>query len=488
MKTNSDLIAILKKVDIFSSLDDESLNIIGRNLKRIEFEDEQVICREGDPGSSMYVVESGEVSVVKTGKDETPIEITRLGEGEVAGIMSLFGDESRSATLRAKGPVTMWEMGDTDFQKLMDSNPSISRALLKVISGYLRDNIRVIADLQSRDSDKRLKVAVFDSKPYTEKAFINRNDERFALKFFDFRLTPDTAAMAVGFHVICCFVNDTMNAVVVKKLRELGVEMIAMRCAGYNNVDLDACRSSGISVANVPIYSPYAVAEHSVALMMALNRHVNRAYNQVRDGNFSLDSLVGFDMHEKTVGIIGAGRIGMCAVNILAGFGCRILIHNRTPVKDPRPNVCDVDLDKLLRESDIISLHAPLFPETHHMINEAAVEKMKHGVMLVNTSRGGLVDTQALIKGLLSGRIGSAGLDVYEEEGGYFFEDHSGKILKDEVLTRLITFPNVIMTPHMAFLTDEALLNIAETTLANIGSYEEGRRGKDIPNSLVDFS
>lgn len=481
------IIDILRRVNIFSSLDADLLRIIAGNLKKVFVGDQEIICREGDPGCSMYVVESGVISVIKKGNGPTPVEIARIGAGEVAGIMSLFGDESRSATLRAEGPVSVWEMCDVEFQQLMDSTPSVSRALLNIINGYLRENIRVVADLRSRDIDNRLKIAVFDSKLYTEDAFKRQNGERYSFSFFGFRLTPETVAMAAGFRVICCFVNDIISSAVVKKLKEYGVEMIAMRCAGFNNVDLEACLSYGISVANVPVYSPYAIAEHSVALMMALNRHVNRAYNRVREGNFSLDGLVGFDMYQKTVGIIGAGRIGICAVNILAGFGCRVLLYDRTPVNDPRSNVHDVELDRLLIESDIISLHVPLFPETRHLVNDTTVEKMKQGVMLINTSRGGLIDTHALIGGLLSGRIGSAGLDVYEDEGEYFFEDHSGSIVRDEHLARLTTFPNVIITPHMAFLTKEALLNIADVTLGNIGAYEEGKRGKDVPNSLVRF-
>lgn len=487
MSSQGNLIDILKKADIFSSLDDAALEILRSNLKRVAFKPGDIICSEGESGSSMFVLDSGTIRVLKRGKENVDVEIAKLGPGEVAGIMSLFGDDRRSATLMAADEVVLWEMRDTEFQALLAANPPISRALLQTLSQYLRENIRVVAELRSHDVDQRLKIGVFDSKPYTEKAFIVQNADRYALKFFDFRLTPDTASMAAGFRVICCFVNDTVDLAVVKKLKQLNVEMIAMRCAGYNNVDLDACRDHGISVANVPVYSPYAIAEHSVALMMSLNRHVNRAYNRVREGNYALDGLVGFDMHGKTVGIIGAGRIGMCAVDILAGFGCTVLLYNRTPVNDPRPNVRDASLDQLLRESDIISLHAPLVPETHHMIGDAAIGKMKHGVMLINTGRGGLVDSQALIKGLLSGRIGSAGLDVYEEEGGYFFEDHSGAVLKDEVLARLTTFHNVIITPHMAFLTEEALLNIAEVTLANIRAWEEGKRGSAIPNSLVKF-
>jgi len=488
MSHKGDLLSIIKKADIFSSLDDAALEVLLDHLTRVVFAPGAVICSEGESGSSMFVLESGSIRVLKRGKDNVGVEIAVLGPGEVAGIMSLFGDDRRSATLTAADEVTLWELSETEFQALLDANPSISRSLLHVLSGYLRENIRVVAELRSHDVDNRLKIGIFDSKPYTEKAFIAQNRERYALKFFDFRLTPDTASMTAGFRVICCFVNDTLDHAVIKKLKQNSVEMIAMRCAGFNNVDLDACRVHGISVANVPVYSPYAIAEHSVALMMSLNRHVNRAYNRVREGNYSLDGLVGFDMHGKTVGIIGAGRIGLCAVNILAGFGCTVLVNNRTPVNDPRPNVRDAGLDELLKESDIISLHAPLVPETHHMIDDAAIRMMKPGVMLINTGRGGLVDSQALIRGLLGGKIGSAGLDVYEEEGGYFFEDHSGSILTDEVLARLTTFPNVIITPHMAFLTEEALMNIADVTLENIRAYDTGKRGGEIPNSLVKFN
>ena len=270
MGNSGNLSDILKTAGIFSSLDDSVLSILQSNLKQAVFKAGDVICREGDSGGSMFVLESGHIRVLKRGKDGVEVDITVLGPGEVAGIMSLFGDDRRSATLTAADDVVLWEMGDAGFQALLDDHPHVSRALLQTLSGYLRENIRTVADLRSRDVDNRLKVGMFDSKPYTEQAFINQNGGRFALKFFDFRLTADTASMAAGFRVICCFVNDTVDAEVVKKLKENNVEMVAMRCAGYNNVDLDACRAAGIAVANVPVYPPYAIAEHSVALMMAL--------------------------------------------------------------------------------------------------------------------------------------------------------------------------------------------------------------------------
>jgi D-lactate dehydrogenase len=268
----------------------------------------------------------------------------------------------------------------------------------------------------------------------------------------------------------------------------MGIGLIALRCAGFNNVDLAACGRFGVSVARVPAYSPYAVAEHAIALMMSLNRCVHRASNRIREGNFSLRGLVGFDMHGRTAGIVGAGKIGECVLSILAGFGCRLLVHSRTP----KPALAErygaefVDLSRLLAESDIISLHAPLTPETHHMIDASAIAGMKRGVMLINTSRGGLVDTRALLNGLKSGHIGYAGLDVYEEESAYFFEDLSDEVMADDALARLTTFNNVIVTSHQAFLTGDALANIAETTLGNIEQYRAGARGGQLPNAVLE--
>jgi D-lactate dehydrogenase len=262
--------------------------------------------------------------------------------------------------------------------------------------------------------------------------------------------------------------------------------MIALRCAGFNNVDLAACERHGLSVTRVPAYSPYAVAEHAVALMMTLNRRLHRANNRVREGNFSLSGLVGFDMHAKTAGVIGTGKIGKCLIHILAGFGCRILAHDMYPDAQlvERSGVRYVPLDELLAESDVISLHAPLTRETRHMIGAEAIAKMKRGVMLINTSRGALIDTPALLEGLKSGQIGNAGLDVYEEESEYFFEDLSDRVITDDVLARLMTFNNVIVTSHQAFLTQEALNNIADITLENIREYELGKRGSALTNRV----
>jgi D-lactate dehydrogenase len=289
-------------------------------------------------------------------------------------------------------------------------------------------------------------------------------------------LNEETVSLAAGFEAVCVFVNDQVNAAVIATLESLGVRLIALRCAGYNNVDLSAAKKHGVTVVRVSAYSPYAVAEHTIALMLALNRKLHRAYNRVREGNFALDGLVGFDMHGKTVGVIGTGQIGTVVARILIGFGCPTLAF------DPFPNatcrslgVRYVELNQLFAESDIITVHCPLTPENKHLINGQALEKMRKDVMLINTSRGALLDTVAIVEGLKSGGIGYLGLDVYEEEEEIFFEDRSGLILGDDVFARLLTFPNVIITGHQAFFTREALLNIAATTIDNITKFENNQ-------------
>jgi len=319
-------------------------------------------------------------------------------------------------------------------------------------------------------------VAIFSAKKY-DREFLNAaNGSLHKLRFFEPHLNEETVSLAAGFEAVCVFVNDQVNAAVIATLESLGVRLIALRCAGYNNVDLSAAKKHGVTVLRVPAYSPYAVAEHTIALMLALNRKLHRAYNRVREGNFALDGLVGFDMHSKTVGVIGTGQIGTVVAQILTGFGCPTLAF------DPFPNatcrslgVRYVELNQLFAESDIITVHCPLTPENKHLINGQALEKMRKGVMLINTSRGALLDTVAIVEGLKSGKIGYLGLDVYEEEEEIFFEDRSGLILSDDVFARLLTFPNVIITGHQAFFTREALLNIAATTIDNITKFENNQ-------------
>ena len=318
-----------------------------------------------------------------------------------------------------------------------------------------------------------MKVAFFDTKPYDIPGFDHyAGPAGMEVKYFEAKLTPDTVSLAAGFDAVCVFVNDTVNAEVVNALHELGVKVIALRCAGYNNVDLKACKETGIRVFRVPAYSPYAVAEHAMALLLAVNRRIHKAHIRTREFNFSLSGLTGFDLHGKTVGVVGTGKIGRIFADICKGFGMNIIAYDKFP--NPNAGLEYVELEEIFRRADIISLHCPLTEETHHMISDDAVEMMKPGVVIVNTSRGGLVDTEALINGIKVGIIGAACLDVYEEEGEVFYEDLSGHILHDDKLVRLISMPNVIVTSHQAFLTREALDNIASTTVNNLSRFFSG--------------
>lgn len=322
-----------------------------------------------------------------------------------------------------------------------------------------------------------MKVAVFDTHDYDRAALTEANDEfHHELSFFEPRLTQETAAMARGHDAVCSFVNDRLDAAALGILEEVGVRVIVLRSAGFNHVDLAAAERLGLPVLRVPEYSPNAVAEHAVALVLALNRKVHRAYARVRDWNFSLEGLVGFDLSGKTVGIIGTGRIGCVAARIFRGFGCRVLAHDvqENPTLVSEIGGSYASLRDLYRESDILSLHVPLTPDTRHMVDREALSAMKRGAILINTGRGALIDSRALVAALKAGHLGAAGLDVYEEEEGIFFEDLSTEVLQDDVLARLITFPNVIVTSHQAFLTREALSNIAVTSLENVTAFEKG--------------
>jgi D-lactate dehydrogenase len=322
-----------------------------------------------------------------------------------------------------------------------------------------------------------MKIAVFSARQY-DQAFLNaaNADVSHRLDFFEAALNENTVQLAQGYDAVCVFPNDDLNASVIQALATAQVKLIALRCSGYNNVDLQAAKAHGIQVVRVPAYSPYAVAEHTVALMLTLNRKLHHAFNRVREGNFELNGLMGFDMHGKTIGIIGTGRIGTVTAHILRGFGCHILAYDPTPNEVCKElGVSYIDLHRLLQQSDIITLHCPLTPQTHHLIDQKALKQMKTGIMLINTSRGAVIDTQAVIQGLKSGKIGYLGLDVYEEEADLFFQDLSSQVIQDDVFARLLTFPNVIITGHQAFFTKDALHNIAKTTLQNITLIEQGK-------------
>ncbi len=317
-----------------------------------------------------------------------------------------------------------------------------------------------------------MKLAFFDCKSYDVPGF----DKYLAgtdigVKYFEPNLNIDTVSLADGFDAVCVFVSDTVDAAVVDRLYEMGVKVIALRCAGFNNVDIKACQGK-LRVFRVPAYSPYAVAEHAMALLLTINRRTHKAYNRTRDFNFSLQGLAGFDLHGKTVGIIGTGKIGRVFADICRGFGMKILAYDLYP--NPDAGLTYVELPELLQKADIISLHCPLTEDTRHLINADSIAQMKNNVTIINTSRGGLVNTEALIEGLKDKKVGAACLDVYEEEGDFFYEDFSGHIVRDDKLVRLISMPNVIVTSHQAFLTEEALDNIAATTVNNLVKFFEG--------------
>ncbi|MDD0842474.1 2-hydroxyacid dehydrogenase [Pseudomonas sp. Gutcm_11s] len=321
-----------------------------------------------------------------------------------------------------------------------------------------------------------MRITIFSAKAYDRASFnACALPSGWHLRYQDSLLNVDTATLAAGSEVVCAFINDDLSAAVLERLAAGGTRLIALRSAGYNHVDLQAAERLGLAVVRVPAYSPHAVAEHAVALILALNRRIHRAYNRTREGDFSLHGLTGFDLHGKTVGVVGGGQIGLAFARIMAGFGCRLLISDPYPIAGLEElGARQVALGELITSSDVISLHCPLTESSRHLINAASLAQMKHDAMLINTGRGALVDTPALVEALKSGQLGYLGLDVYEEEAELFFEDRSDQPLQDDVLARLLTFPTVIVTSHQAFLTHEALAAIATTTLDNIAAWAAG--------------
>lgn len=330
-----------------------------------------------------------------------------------------------------------------------------------------------------------MKLAFFDTKPYDIPSFDKYSKEYgIEIKYFEAKLNEDTVGLAAGYDAVCAFVNDTVSREVIDRLIGMGIDVLALRCAGFNNVDLKYAMGK-IHILRVPAYSPYAVAEHAIALLLTSIRRIHKAYLRSRDFNFSLSGLMGFDLHGKTVGVIGTGKIGRVFIDICRGFGMNVLAYDKYPSAEV---ICDgvryVALDELLEMSDIISLHCPLTDETYHLIDERAIDRAKRGVVIINTSRGALVDAEALLTGIKTRKVGAACLDVYEEESDVFFEDNSGHILEDDTLARLISMPNVLVTSHQAFLTEEALDNIAMTTVNNLVSFfKDGRSENELTSA-----
>jgi D-lactate dehydrogenase len=332
-----------------------------------------------------------------------------------------------------------------------------------------------------------MKVPFYDAKPYDRPFFVKYGGEQgIEFQFHEFRLSSETAATAAGSPAVCAFVNDTLDHACLEQLSATGTRLVALRCAGFNQIDLKAAAAFGIRVVRVPAYSPHAVAEHTVALLLTLNRKIHRAYNRVREHNFSLNGLVGFDLHGRTAGLIGTGKIGKLTARILKGFGMEVLVHDAYPDEAwaAAEGAAYVGLDELLGRADVVSLHTPLTPETHYLINERTLAVMKEGAYLINTSRGGLIDTGALIESLKNRHLGGVGLDVYEVEEGVFFEDLSHDVLQDDDLARLLGFPNVLVTSHQGFLTEEALSEIARVTTENLARLGKGEA--PLPGTVVN--
>ncbi len=446
------------------------------------------LFHEGDPAQFLFIVETGVLEARKRSEDGPEVVLRGLGPGDIGGLTSMVVDKARSATLQALGPASVVIFPRVAFLAVSAEHPRIARALLAHLGQKVRAKTQQVATLLSRTArDPRQLIAFFDAKPYERAAFDARLSDDLRAHYFEARLEPSTAALAQGYPVVCVFVNDELGPAVIEQLAGFGTRLIALRCAGYNNVDLPAAARRGIEIVRVPAYSPHAVAEHTMLLILALNRKIHRAYNRVREGNFSLNGLVGFDLFGRTAGLVGLGKIGRCLAKILAGFGMRVLAHDVRPdgAFAESTGVRFVDLEEVLSSSDVVSLHVPLSPATHHLVNADRIRRMKRGATLINTSRGGLVDTAALIDALKTGQIGAAGLDVYEEESEYFFRDRSDRAIGDDVLARLITFPNVLITSHQAFLTSDALDNIAETTVQNIRAFLRGARGESLQNRVV---
>jgi SulP family sulfate permease len=449
-----------------------------------------VLATQGERTRDLFLIEQGQIRAqLQTAHGES-IRLRTLGAGSVVGEIGLYLNLLRTASLVAETDSVVWKLATDSLLAMERDDPQAAATLHEFLAAsWPAGSSRPTNCSKSRCAEALascrifsahgsfvrnlcvMVAAVFDTHRF-DRAALEKENLRTGheLRFYEARLEPKTAQLAAGCGGVCVFVNDLLNRATLQILRDEGVRLIALRCAGYNQVDLAAAEELGLTVTRVPDYSPYAVAEHAVALLLALNRKVHRAYNRVRESNFSLEGLVGFDLHGKTVGIVGTGKIGAVFAKIMAGFGCRILAFDVAP----RPDlpVTYVDAPRLLAESDIISLHVPLLPATHHFLNEATLAQLKPGAFVINTSRGALIEAQALINALKSGQVGGAALDVYEEETGVFFHDLSGQILQDDVLARLISLPNVLITSHQAFLTHEALANIARTTLETLSAFE----------------
>jgi D-lactate dehydrogenase len=508
--------AILEKSQWLSKLSDSLKHDIAELMVPFDAPEGHIFIKEGDPVNSFLIVESGFLSRSKRPageghEGEEPIQIDKIGPGRVSGFLHVAGsadEEVAFATIEAgKGGAKVWVVPGGHFRKLCDENPKHSAEVIKVLALVLRFSTKIVRgvlskhpsdhheDLDDKNKKKVLKVLCYDTTSWVKENFepavesFNEEDGtdlKVEMDYTQDRLDAKTAKFAAGYDAVCLFVNDTADAETLWILSMCGVKMIAMRCAGFDRVDLTTCKTFGMSVARVPAYSPYAVAEHAIALLMSVNRRITVASARVKMADFTLDSsLLGMDIHGKNVGVMGTGKIGQILCRIINGFGANLLAYDVFESDDVKSMGGKyVSQEEIFKNCDVIFLMMPLLPATKHTINESVLPKLKKGVILINTSRGGLIDTKALEQGLQSGIIGGCGLDVYENEGDYFFQDWSGDAIKDNTLVTLLGSNRVVMTAHMAFFTREAIGKIVSTTIENFSNYSSGLRGKDLPNSL----
>ncbi|KNE67102.1 hypothetical protein AMAG_12179, partial [Allomyces macrogynus ATCC 38327] len=500
--------AVLARNPFFATLDEDLRLALAQAFEPVKHHAGTEVVVEGEVPDMFLIVVRGELKVVRNGEKKGVMR-----PFDFFGFKNLFGSGIRSACslIPRHGSVLLYQLHREKFTALLQSRPELTMALLPALASHVSDstldlpasNHAAGSKEGSTDGDSdpepveagmlpadpaRFKIKLFDAKPYQVKFFEEQNAQfGYEIEYIESKLSPETVHLCEGAHAVCLFVHDAVSRDVAETLVEMGIKLVAYRCAGFDACDLKACDDVGLSVVRVPSYSPAAIAEHAAAMMLGLNRKLSWASARVHTGDFSLDGLVGFDIKGKTIGVAGTGKIGACFVQIALGFGARVLCYDvyKNPALLADPRIQYVDLDVLLAESDIISLHMPLLPSTFHVINEATLAKMKRGVMILNTSRGPLIDTPALIEALKTGQVGACGLDVVEGEDDLFFENHSDTPVVNDNIARLLAFQqNVIITAHQAYLTQEALREIALTTLRNVSEYHHGKRMKGLSNSV----
>lgn len=478
----TDVISVLRSSPYFRELTDLHLALLATTVEEQTFKDGDFLIREGSPRMEAFFILDGEVERSrKVDGEKRVFEIVK--PGSAFGLLHCLRGDPSYADCISKGQVRSLVMNTDLFHSILDSDAALSKHLLNSLAKTVRNYTKLVHNPVS----SKPRVVLYDSKSYWVKQFNLVNEEQnlgFEISYVPELLSPHTASWAEGAVAAICFVNDDTGRDSLQRLHAGGCKMLSMRCAGFDRVDLNAARALGILVTRVPEYSPYAVAEHAMCLALSLNRNIVRASNRTKEHNFKLEGLLGFDLNGRTAGVLGTGRIGQIFINICLGFGMKVVCYDKFPNKALMESgkVTYVTQDEVLQQADVLSLHCPLLPETHHLINAENIAKMKKGVLIINCGRGALVDTPALVEGLRSGHVGGAGLDVYEYERELFFSDHSDDIMQDQVLQMLLQFSNVILTAHQAFFTVDGISQIAKVSLNNIKQYLEGKDYNSHPN------